>query len=115
MYHLIQSFTLQVIRVLGTHNYNISDSTLKGAYKKIFPESSVINSVYYGGQSKRVHLYNCCLFRPKLFKIKVLHDAIEEDFCLNGSMKVVHKRLFTAKEGSSDYKKVKKRCSLKNL
>ncbi len=54
-------------------------------------------------------------------KIKVLHDAIEEPFCLNGFIRtfdiwrtfLFHKRFFVAKEGSSDYKKVRKRWFFK--
>ncbi len=57
-------------------------------------------------------------------KIKVLHNAIEEPFCVNGSIKnlfniwrtfLFHKRFFVAKEGSSDYKKQERDGSLKNL
>ncbi len=38
----------------------------------------------------------------------MFHDAIEEPFCLNGSIKnlLFHKRLFLVKECSSDYKKI---------
>ncbi len=62
-------------------------------------------------------------FSPTLLKTKVHHDAIAEPFL----SKRFHKELltseepfhfkndFVAKEGSSDYKKVRKRCSLKNL
>ncbi len=60
---------------------------------------------------------------PTLLNIKVLHDAIEEPFCLNGSIKnrkhlkifLFHKSFFVVKEGSSDYKKLRKRCSLNKL
>ncbi len=55
-----------------------------------------------------------------LLKIKVLHNAIEEPFCLNGSIKnlytseepLYHKRFFVAKEGSLD-DKVRKRWFFK--
>ncbi len=54
-------------------------------------------------------------------KIKVLHDLIEEPFCLNGSIKnfniwrifLFHKRFFVVKERSSDYIKVRKRWFFK--
>ncbi len=55
-----------------------------------------------------------------LLKTKLLHDATEEAFCLNGSIKnlrhlknlsVSHKLLCV----SSGYKKLRKRCSLKNF
>ncbi len=51
-----------------------------------------------------------------LLKIKVLYDAIEEPFCLNGSTKnisVSQKVLCGEKKGSSDYKKVSKRWFFK--
>ncbi len=51
-----------------------------------------------------------------LLKKKVLHDAIEHNFCLNGSIKtfnirrtfLFNKRFFVLRKGSSDHKKVRK-------
>ncbi len=64
---------------------------------------------------------HCVYLLCTLLKIKVLQDAIEEPSCLNGSIKNLQhlKNLSVSqkvvKEGSSDYKKVRKRCSLKIL
>ncbi len=50
------------------------------------------------------------IFKNTLLKIKVIHDATEEAllskwFCKEPLTFLFHKRVFVAKEGSSDYKR----------
>ncbi len=63
----------------------------------------------------------CTQWIDTLLKVKVIHDAIEEAFLskwfhkehLTSEEPLFHKSYFVAKEGSSDYKKIRKRWFFK--